>query len=121
MFLLEHAPSVLDDLREGLKLFTVKVECEYLSEATAFDELSIRMRLEELSQTQIVFAFDYVRLRDGREELIARGRQRVACMRGENAATAPERVPEQLRRALEGYAIRAPQQRASAIGTGGRA
>jgi enediyne core biosynthesis thioesterase len=120
MFLLEHAPAVLDDLRDGLKLFTVSAECEYLSEATAFDELAIRMRLEELTQTQIVFAFDYVRIRDSREELVARGRQRVACMRGANEATVPARVPEQLRRALEGYAIRAPR-RASAAGTGGRA
>ena len=118
--MLEHAPTVLDDLRDGLKLFTVSAECEYLSEATAFDEVAIRMRLEELTQTQIVFAFDYVRIRAGREELVARGRQRVACMRGANEATAPARVPEQLRRALEGYVIRAPR-RASAAGTGGRA
>src|ERR1035437_5697773 len=27
MFLLEHAPSVLDELRDGLKLFTIKAEC----------------------------------------------------------------------------------------------
>jgi enediyne core biosynthesis thioesterase len=120
MFLLEHAPSVLDDLREDLKLFTIKSECEYLSEATAFDELVIRMRLEELTQTQIGFAFDYVRVSNGIEELVARGRQRVACMRGANGATVPARVPEQLRRALEGYAIRVPQ-RASTLGTGGRA
>ena len=45
MFLLEHAPTVLDELRDGLKLFTISTECEYLSEATAFDELAIRMRL----------------------------------------------------------------------------
>jgi enediyne biosynthesis thioesterase len=120
MFLLEHAPTVLDELRDGLKLFTISAECEYLSEATAFDEVAIRMRLQELTQTQIVFAFDYVRIREGREELVARGRQRVACMRGANEATAPARVPEQLRRALEGYVIRAPR-RASAAGTGGRA
>jgi enediyne core biosynthesis thioesterase len=120
MFLLEHAPTVLDELRDGLKLFTVSAECEYLSEATAFDELAIRMRLEELTQTQVVCAFDYVRIRDGREELIARGRQRIACMRGTSGDTAPARVPEQLRRALEGYAIRAPQ-RAPAVGFGGRA
>ena len=47
------------------------------------------MRLEELTQTQIGFAFDYVRLRNGPEELIARGRQRVACMRGLNRDTRP--------------------------------
>jgi enediyne core biosynthesis thioesterase len=111
LFLLEHAPDVLDDLRADLKLFTIKSECEYLSEISAFDELSVRMRLEELTQTQIGFAFDYVRVREGVDELIARGRQRVACMRGANGATAPTRVPEQLRLALECYAISAPAQR----------
>jgi enediyne biosynthesis thioesterase len=120
MFLLEHAPTVLDEIREGLKLFTISAECEYLSEATAFDELAIRMRLEEMTQTQIVFAFDYLHVRDGREKLIARGRQRIACMRDANGATEPARIPEQLRRALEDYVIRAPQ-RAPAVGTGGRA
>jgi len=120
MFLLEHAPGVLDELRADLKLFTIKSECEYLSEVTAFDQLAIRMRLEELTQTQIGFAFDYVKIGNGFEELVARGRQRIACMRGANGATAPTRVPEQLRRALEGYAIRAPR-RAPIAGTGGRA
>ncbi len=120
MFLMEHAPGVLDELRDDLKLFTIKSECEYLLEVTAFDELVIRMRLEELTQTQIGFAFDYVRTRDGVEELVARGRQRIACMRGADGTAAPVRVPEQLRHALEGYVVHAPQ-RAAAVGTGGRA
>jgi enediyne biosynthesis thioesterase len=109
MFLLEHAPGVLDELRDDLKLFTIKVECQYLAEVSAFDELSIRMRLDELTQTQIGFAFEYVRLRDGVQELIARGRQRVACMRGLNGSTSPVRVPEQLRQALEGFAVGGPR------------
>src|SRR5271155_1533688 len=100
MFLLEHAPGILDELRVDLKLFTIKSECEYLAEITAFNEVSVRMRLEELTQTQIGFPFDCVRVNTGREELVAGGRQRVACMRGANGATAPARVPEQLRRAL---------------------
>jgi enediyne biosynthesis thioesterase len=121
MFLLEHAPSILDELRGDLKLFTIKSECEYLAEITAFNEVSVRMRLEDLTQTQIGFAFDYVRVDDGLQELVARGRQRVACMRGANGATAPARVPEQLRRALGNYeVVRVPQQ-ARATGTGGRA
>jgi enediyne core biosynthesis thioesterase len=120
MFLLEHAPGVLDELRAGLKLFTVKSECDYLSELTAFDELAIRMRLEELTQTQIGFAFDYVRISNGMEDLVARGRQRVACMRGTGGATEPARVPEQLRRALERYQVQVPQ-RVAAAGNGGRA
>jgi enediyne core biosynthesis thioesterase len=120
MFLLEHAPSVLDELRDDLKLFTIKAECEYLSEVSAFDELSIRMRLEDLTQTQIGFAFDYVRVRGGAQDLVARGRQRVACMRGANGATVPARVPEELRRALERYSAADPLRGALA-GRGGRA
>jgi enediyne biosynthesis thioesterase len=104
MFLKEKAPAVLEEVRVDLKLFTLKVECEFFAEITAFDELSIRMQLEELTQTQIQFCFDYVQLVEGRENLVARGRQRIACMRGENMATAPTRVPEQLRDALAPYA-----------------
>lgn len=122
MFLVERAPGVLDELRHDLKLFTIKTECEYLAEVSAFDELSIRMRLEDLTQTQIGLAFEYVRLRDGAQELIARGRQRIACMRGPNGSTSPTRVPDQLRRALEGFAVTAPRLTGSVRpGSGGRA
>jgi enediyne biosynthesis thioesterase len=104
MFLHEHAPDVLVDLRDDLKLFTLKVDCEFLSELAAFDQLAIRMRLEDLTQTQIGFAFDYVRLGATGEELVAVGRQRIACMRGPNTQTRPARVPDSLRAALERYA-----------------
>lgn len=105
MFLKEKAPEVLADLYADLKLFTLKVECEFFAEITAFDELSVRMRLIELTGTQLEFGFDYVRPEpDGSGTLIARGRQRVACMRGPNARTTPARVPEALVRALEPYA-----------------
>ncbi|MFD0889605.1 acyl-CoA thioesterase [Streptosporangium algeriense] len=107
MFLKLHAPDVLGELQEDLKLFTLRVDCEFFAEITAFDELSIRMRLVDLAQTQIEFGFDYVRLDPGGvpcgETLIARGRQRVACMRGPNGRTVPARVPEPLTRALEPY------------------
>ncbi|MEU6077880.1 acyl-CoA thioesterase [Micromonospora sp. NPDC047074] len=104
MFLKERAPDVLADVRDDLKLFTLRVDCEFFAEITAFDELSIRMRLEELAQTQVEFSFDYVKLdRDGGETLVARGRQRIACMRGPNTRTVPARVPEALVTALAPY------------------
>jgi enediyne biosynthesis thioesterase len=105
MFLQDHAPDVLEQIRDDLKLFTLKVRCEFFGDARAFDEVSVRMRLEELTRTQIAFAFDYVLLRGGQERLIARGRQRVACMRGPNRRTEPSEVPRSLRMALEGYAV----------------
>lgn len=103
MFLKDRAPAVLEDLRRDLKLFTLKVDCDFFAEITAFDELSIRMRLTELAQTQLQFGFEYVRLGAGAETLIARGTQRVACMRGPNNRTTPTRVPEALAAALQPY------------------
>ena len=106
LFLKQRAPEVLDDLRDDLKLFTLKVECEFYAEITAFDDLSIRMRLQELAQTQLRFGFDYVRLDPaGGDMLVARGSQRVACMRGPNTRTVPSRVPAALLRALEPYTL----------------
>ncbi|MFG2566223.1 acyl-CoA thioesterase [Streptomyces sp. NPDC048567] len=105
MFLYERAPEVLAEVQDDLKLFTLKVDCEFFAEITAFDALSIRMRLDDLTQTQVAFSFDYVRVRpDGTEDLVARGRQRIACMRGPNADTRPARVPDALRNALAPYA-----------------
>ncbi|BCB88490.1 acyl-CoA thioesterase [Phytohabitans suffuscus] len=103
MFLKERAPAVLAELRDDLKLFTLKVDCEFFAELAAFDELAIRMRLAELGQTQLEFAFDYLRLTGDSELLVARGRQRVACMRGPNGRTVPARVPAALARALAPY------------------
>ncbi|MCT2583758.1 acyl-CoA thioesterase [Actinophytocola gossypii] len=103
MFLKEKAPKVLAEMQQDLKLFTLKVECEFFAEITAFDELSVRMRLDELTQTQIQFSFDYVKLVEDVEFLVARGRQRIACMRGPNNDTVPSRVPAALREALAPY------------------
>lgn len=108
LFLKEKAPEVLADVQDDLKLFTLKVDCEFFAEITAFDELSIRMQLSELGQTQLEFTFDYVKVtEDGVETLVARGRQRIACMRGPNTATVPSLIPDALTRALEPYAARA--------------
>jgi enediyne biosynthesis thioesterase len=107
-------------LSGDLELCTVKSECENLTEISAFDEVSVRMRLEELTNTQIDFAFDYVRVREGVEELIARGRQRVTCLRGVDGANAPARVPPQLGAALGAYAV-PPVSHPVGSGNGGRA
>ncbi|MFI8326313.1 acyl-CoA thioesterase [Streptomyces sp. NPDC085529] len=108
LFLQQKAPDVLAEVQDDLKLFTLKVDCEFFAEITAFDELSIRMRLSELGQTQLEFTFDYVKVTGGAEVLIARGRQRIACMRGPNTNTVPSRIPDGLARALEPYATRGP-------------
>ena len=104
MFLKERAPGILADLRDDLKLFTLRVDCEFFAELALFDELSIRMRLVDLAQTQVEFGFDYVRMSEGEETLVARGTQRIACMRGPNSRTVPSRVPDALVEPLAPYA-----------------
>lgn len=103
LFLRDHAPTVLDELADGLALVTTHVSCEYLAEVRAFDEIVIRMRLGLLRQNRVTMMFDYWRLRGGDEELIARGEQQVACMRREGEEMFPTRVPDGLREALKTY------------------
>ncbi|GAA1038803.1 acyl-CoA thioesterase [Virgisporangium ochraceum] len=103
LFLKEHAPEVLADLNRDLKLFTLKVDCEFFAELTAFDDLVVTMRLAELAQTQLELEFDYLRVDGAGTRLVARGRQRIACMRGPNGHTEPARVPAALVRALAPY------------------
>jgi len=104
MFLYEHAPDVLSLIGNGLALFTVRVNCEYYAEATAFDELTIQMRLGAVKQNRITMLFEYWRRNaDGNEEQIARGEQEIACMKRENGTVFPVPVPESLRLALQNY------------------
>jgi enediyne core biosynthesis thioesterase len=77
----------------------LRVSCEYLAELNAFDEIIIRMRLGELTQSKITLLFEYWRA----EELIARGEQQVACFQREGEKLVPTPVPKSLRDALRAY------------------
>lgn len=100
MFLRDNAPEILDDLKDGLALATVRCSCDYLLELEAFDEVVIRMRLGEVVQNRITLLFEYWR----GEELVARGEQQVACMRRQGHETVPTPIPPALREALRPYA-----------------
>lgn len=104
MFLREHAPEILDDLKHGLALATVRCSCDYLAELEAFDNIVLRMRLGEVVQNRLTLLFEYWRQKDGSEELIARGEQQIACMRREGERTVPTPIPAALREALKPYA-----------------
>ena len=68
------------------------------------DQVEVRMSLEQLSGNRIGMGFDYLRLAAAGPELLARGRQTVACMRRNPSGLEPEPVPEELRLALSRYA-----------------
>ncbi|GGK76494.1 acyl-CoA thioesterase [Mangrovihabitans endophyticus] len=103
-FLADHAPGVLAALRDGLALVTVSCSAEFYAEGAGLDEVEVRMTLEQSSGNRIGMGFDYLRRTGAGAELLARGRQTVACMRRGAAGLAPEPVPEELRRALHRFA-----------------
>ena len=105
MFLKDNAPDIITELCQGLALVTVRVSCEYLSELFAFDHVIIRMRLGEIKQNRITMLFEYWRVTDEGEELVAKGEQQTACMRREDGETRPTPIPAQLQLALEKYQI----------------
>jgi enediyne core biosynthesis thioesterase len=121
LFLREHAPDVLDYLRGDLRLITLDCGCRYLAELDAFDEVVVRMRLDDLGQTQLLLRFEYVRRTgDSGEELIATGQQRVACMRRDGERLVPTSVPASLESALRQYGAQRAVDRApiGSIGDG---
>lgn len=104
MFLRDFAPSVLNDLNEGLALVTTFVSCEYLAELQAFDTVSVKMQLGAVVQNRVTMAFEYWRVTPNGEELVARGEQQIACMRRADEQLIPVPVPDALRHALRPYA-----------------
>lgn len=103
MFLHDNAPEILQELSQGLALVTVRVSCDYLSELFAFDRVAVRMRLGEIKQNRITMLFEYWRITDRGEELVARGEQQAACMRRQGEQTVPTPIPPSLKAALERY------------------
>lgn len=103
MFLKDNAPDIIEALAHGLALVTVRVSCDYLSELFAFDRVIIRMRLGEIKQNRITMLFEYWRVTDTGEELVAKGEQQAACMRREGEKTVATPIPPSLMAALHQY------------------
>jgi enediyne core biosynthesis thioesterase len=103
LFLKNNAPDIIDGLGRDFTLATVRCACEYLAELMVFDEVSVRMHLVESVQNRITLGFEYWRLKNGSEELVARGEQQVACMRRDGERMVPAPVPASLREALAPY------------------
>lgn len=102
-FLRDHAPEILPQLEEGLVLVTLNCSCSFLDEVKAFDEVTVRMFLEDMHQNRITMRFEY--WRDAlKPVLVARGEQQIACMRRNDGHLTPTPVPDCLRRALASFA-----------------
>ncbi len=100
MFLRDHARGVLDEFAKGLYLVTTRVSCEYFDELRPFDEILVKMYAKELATSRLTMAFEYLRMSEGGEQLVARGEQQVASMRQNGGAPVAVPLPEVLREAL---------------------
>jgi enediyne core biosynthesis thioesterase len=103
-FLADHAPGVLDALGDGLALVTVDCAVEFYAECRAFDTIEVHMVLDRIAGNRLTMCFDYVRVAPGAAELLARGRQTVACMRRGDHGLELAAVPDELHRALVRFA-----------------
>ncbi len=103
LFLRDHAPEILDELRNGLYLVTVRVSCEYFNELFALDKVIIKMTVGDITQSRITMLFEYIRPEPHGEILIARGEQQIACMHKIDNGMSPAKIPPSLRNALDLY------------------
>lgn len=102
MFLLEHAPGVLERIGQDFSMVTKSVHCEYERELRAFDRVVIRMRLVRRGESTLQMLFDYFRINSsGDEERIARGAQELASL--EVVGNIPKPLPVELVEALKRF------------------
>jgi enediyne core biosynthesis thioesterase len=103
MFLKAHTSGVLDEIRQDLRLVTLRVSCDYFAELQAFDEVELRMRLAFVRQHRIGLDFDYWAVTGGTDQLVARGFQEIGCMRQRPEGLSAVAVPEELAEALRSF------------------
>ncbi|OLE25263.1 MAG: 4-hydroxybenzoyl-CoA thioesterase [Catenulispora sp. 13_1_20CM_3_70_7] len=103
-FLLDHAPGVMRALRGDFAMITTDSSCDFFAELFAGDTVEVRMALAEQSATKVTMRFDYYRIQGAAPQLVARGRQGIACTRRIDGGTEPVDVPAELREALRPYA-----------------
>lgn len=89
LFLRDHAPDVLEMLKDRLKLVTTRLQIEYAAELFAFDEVEINMRLVSIQGARIRMGFEYRVSRGGVQVTAAVGEQEVACLTDGQLAAPP--------------------------------
>jgi len=104
MFLHDHAPELMQELKHGVTLATTRVACAYYQELSVFDSVLIRMSSTAVTQSRLTMHFQYFLISaQGQERLVAEGEQEVACVRRTGDNVEPMPLPESLRQAVEDY------------------
>ncbi len=104
-FLFEYAPDVVELIKNGLALITLKTSCEYFQETFAFEEVIIRMDVEWIRQNRMAMRFEYIREKDGVEEVVARGEQQTAAMVEKDGTMVAVPFPDSVLAAIEKHGL----------------
>ncbi len=103
LFLRTYAPSVFAELDASQAIVTTRCGCEYLAELMAFDEVAVRMHAGEVTTNRLTLLFEYWRIGENGEELVARGEQQLAWLVRDGARFLPDQVPDELLTAIDAY------------------
>lgn len=104
MFIKEKSPGILTAIENGsLALITLKCSCEYFDEIKAFDEVTIKMRLEGITGHRISMSFEYTIRKLNQSVVAARGMQEIGCMSRFDQTLKPIQPPQELIDALNFY------------------
>ncbi len=96
--LAQFYPEFANDLKKGFGMTTEFAHQDFISEATLFDQVLIRLSVTGLTRSRIEFDFQFVREQDNR--LLARGSQAVIWT---NPQHRPSLMPDKLYEATKTY------------------
>lgn len=103
MFLHQNVPNLVEELAKDLRLITIRVSCDYFEELSAFDQLTVEMRLSFLRANRIGLDFDYVADRGVSKQQVARGFQEIGCFTLSSVGLSPCPIPRELAASLTPY------------------
>ena len=101
---LEPITKLLSDGR--LALVTCSTECKFFRELLAFDEVSMHLTLDRIQDHRVLMNFNYYRVTADGEELVAEGKQEIACMQRTSDGRTEvyhEQIPKEFYEALLPY------------------
>ena len=94
MFLSNRSDEVLEDIANNLALITLNCSCNFYGELRAFDQVMICMYLENINQNKVKLKFEYFKLEDNSETLVALGMHEIGCFKREQHKMIPVEVPK---------------------------
>lgn len=105
-FLKENCPEILGLINSNdLALITIHCSCDYIGELKAFDEVRIAMRLIEVKSNRVKIGFEYFRIVNASELLVATGVHEIGCFKRKGDGLEVIPVPASMIDSLEEYRI----------------